>query len=296
MIFSHRVVRSVLYAVMVCGGAALSGAEKKTLLNGDVVKMVQAELPESTILLAIQGTARAFDTSTDALIELKKAGVPAKVIEAMLAPVAASPAAGAGAKETPSAPMREPAAAAVENRLAGLWGSKLTRIDADRIYLIEGETRHDMKYTRPGTRTKTIFPFGGLQQFAVLGGARATLRVKSRTPVFELILPNNVQPSSITALGLLGERGNGSREILIGGGYMSFSAGLPKDRNIAITFEKAADQSAAPEGYDRYEIKPASALKNGEYAFMIAKGSGEAGGVFGAGASASYNFYEFAVD
>lgn len=271
---------------------AAFAAEKKPLSNAYVIKMVQAEMSESMVILAVQGGPKNFDTSIDALTELKKAGVPAKVIDGLLAPM---PAAAVASAAVPTEVLPSGAMAG-RAMLAGLWGSKLTRIDADRIYLLEGETRHDLKYTRPGTRTRAMILFGGLQQFAVLGGTRAALRITTRRPVFELILPNNVQPGSITALGLLGERSNGSREILIGGGYMSFSAGLSRDRNIAIVFAKAADQSAAPEGYDRYEVRPAAELKSGEYAFMIAKGSGDAGGVFGAGASASYDFYEFAVN
>jgi hypothetical protein len=64
--------------------------DKKPLTNADVVKMVKAELPEATILLAIQANPREFDPSVDALIELKTSGVPSKVIEAMLQPAPAT--------------------------------------------------------------------------------------------------------------------------------------------------------------------------------------------------------------
>ncbi len=70
-------------------------AEKKPLTNADVIKMTKAELPEATMILAIQANPHDFDQSVDALIELKAAGVPAKVVEAMLqpsAPPAATPA------------------------------------------------------------------------------------------------------------------------------------------------------------------------------------------------------------
>jgi hypothetical protein len=60
--------------------------EQKTLKNADVIKMVKAELPDSTIILAIQGSILEFDTQPDALIELKTAGVSSKVIETMLTP------------------------------------------------------------------------------------------------------------------------------------------------------------------------------------------------------------------
>jgi hypothetical protein len=62
--------------------------------NGDVVKMHKAGLAEETILAAIQKDTANFDTSADALIALKGAGLSEKVIQKMIAPqatVSASP-------------------------------------------------------------------------------------------------------------------------------------------------------------------------------------------------------------
>ena len=73
--------------------AALAAAEKRALTNADIIKMVKAELPDSTILLAIEGSPAAFDTGVDALIELKAAGVGTNVLEAMLARQVPAPAA-----------------------------------------------------------------------------------------------------------------------------------------------------------------------------------------------------------
>lgn len=59
-------------------------AEKKPLTNDDVISMVKAGLPESTIVLAIQHSSTAFDTSPQALISLQGAGVPQAILNAML--------------------------------------------------------------------------------------------------------------------------------------------------------------------------------------------------------------------
>lgn len=149
-----------------------------------------------------------------------------------------------------------------------------------------------MKFTKPGTRTRYVF---AVQQFAVLGGTKARLRTGNKSPEFEMILPNNVEVSSITALALLAQRSNGSREILIGAGYISMSQGLPSDRNMRLAFDKAADQSGAPEGYEIYRIRSAEPLRPGEYAFMVHKPGGGEMGAF-AGASVAYNFYELGID
>lgn len=63
---------------------ALSAQERKALTNEDVVKMVKAGLPESTVVLAIQQGEPRFDTSASALVALKQGGVPSSVMEAMI--------------------------------------------------------------------------------------------------------------------------------------------------------------------------------------------------------------------
>lgn len=89
--------------------AALCAAEKKPLTNSDVVKMAKAELPDSTIVLAIKSGAPAFDTTPEALIALKSAGISAAVIEAMLT-----------ARAAPSDAVEPPTELEVGKNVAGL--------------------------------------------------------------------------------------------------------------------------------------------------------------------------------
>lgn len=72
------------------------------LTNQDVIKMQKAGLAEQTILLAIKPDNAEFDTSPDALVELKNAGVSDRVIQKMLAPNAA-PDEAAAAENVPAA-------------------------------------------------------------------------------------------------------------------------------------------------------------------------------------------------
>lgn len=95
-----KIVAAILLAA--AASVALFAAEKKTLTNADVIKMVKAGLPESTVLLAIQANLHDFDPSVDALIELKTNGVPAQVIEAMLQPAPAAAAAAVSADSQPN--------------------------------------------------------------------------------------------------------------------------------------------------------------------------------------------------
>jgi hypothetical protein len=275
---------------------ALFSSGKNPLTNGDVVKMIKADLPESTIIIAIQNSPSVFDATPDALIELKGSGVGSKVIEAMLTP--RSPASPVPATPPPAAPTNganSPAAQMqpiVPPRLASLWGTKQTRIEADRVFLLDGEKRVEMKFTKPSTRSRVIY---ARQTFAVLGGTASRSRTPNRSPAFEMIFPNNVEPTSVVALANLGIRSNGTREILISSGWISMTEGLPADRNVKLTYEKKPDQSEAPEGYEIYKVRSEQPLKPGEYAFMVSKPSaGEFGPMGGAGHN--FYFYELGVD
>ncbi|MFL6246856.1 MAG: hypothetical protein ACJ74H_12575 [Thermoanaerobaculia bacterium] len=55
-----------------------------TLGNADVLKLVKAGLSVETIEAKISASATDFDTSTDALVSLANAGVPDRVIRAMI--------------------------------------------------------------------------------------------------------------------------------------------------------------------------------------------------------------------
>lgn len=253
--------------------------DKPPLRNADVVKMLKARLPENTVLLAVQSGPSAFDTSADALIELNRAGVPAKIIDAMIQ-----------ASARPAKPA--PQAGAPAETAAGRWGSKQAGIESDRVYLLDGDKRVEMKFTRPGSRTMQLVVN---HQYAVIGGAKARLRSPTAKPEFELILPSNVEVGSVVALGMLAKRDNGTREIAMASGFVSTTQGLPSTRNIRILYEKAADQSEAPHGYDIYRVRPAVSLKPAEYAFIVAKP--DAGLRLGfSGPGLNYNFYEFGVD
>lgn len=56
----------------------------ETLTNAKIISMVKAALPKTAIITSIQNKPSNFDTSTDAMIALKKQGVPDDVITAMV--------------------------------------------------------------------------------------------------------------------------------------------------------------------------------------------------------------------
>jgi hypothetical protein len=58
-------------------------ADKNSLQNQDIIKMVKAGLDDSIILAKIKSSSCQFDTTTDTLIALKQNGVSAAVLRAM---------------------------------------------------------------------------------------------------------------------------------------------------------------------------------------------------------------------
>ncbi len=75
------------YPAQGAGAAQEHPAEKsqaKTLTNSDVVVMVSAGLADTTIILDIQTSPTAFDTSPQALVFLQRSSVSQAVIDAML--------------------------------------------------------------------------------------------------------------------------------------------------------------------------------------------------------------------
>src|SRR6478752_1278483 len=100
----------------------LAQSTKKPLTNTDVVDMVRAGLADSTIILAIKNSGTNFDTSPQALIELKKSGVSQSVMDAMLG-------AGSGAPTPIPAPANNGDGRALMGKVISFLGGE-TNINA----------------------------------------------------------------------------------------------------------------------------------------------------------------------
>jgi hypothetical protein len=70
------------------GGQAAGTAP---LTNDDVIRMVQAKLPDAVVVAKIKSSPCKFDTSADTLIKLKSAGVSDAVLQAMAESAAPTP-------------------------------------------------------------------------------------------------------------------------------------------------------------------------------------------------------------
>lgn len=240
------------------------------ITNTDVLKLLEAGMPEEVVVEAIANGQPRFDTSAKALIALKKKGATPKVLTAMLQ-------AGEAKKTGASAP----AAKAV----AGYNPEEVTVIVDGQASIMQYRIAQQRSAAR-------ALGFGGMATYATLSGTQAQRRLAG-TPEFIISVPRNAQAPDYLTLAHFAVRNNGTREVMTGGGYMSYSSGINKSRVIPIASEALPDQSAARDGFILYSVKPTAPLKSGEYALVLYTGEMRTAGFFSQG---SNSYFDFGVD
>jgi len=247
------------------------------MTNQDVVNMVKAKLPADTIVMAVKAAKPDFDTSADGLIKLQSAGVPSEVIEAVIAADSGGSPQAARAAQIQGVP---PFA-------MGAW-------NPEEIILVDGAEEIPMRYLTPQMRSAVRgLGWGGMAQYAVLRGTKANLRLKTKQPEFLVAVPGNAQVDAYLTVVSLAVRKNNSREIMVGGGYMSYSTGVATDRVVAVTSERLADQSSAPDDFMSYRVRVAAPLPPGEYAVVLYNSQVRTMGFFASGLD---SYFDFGVD
>ena len=265
----------ILLAILVAG-SRLCGA---VLTNADIIKMCEANLNESIILSSIENSEPEFDTSPQGLIELSAAKVSPALISAMIN--------RANAPARPAAPASEAAAGEAP---------AVDPMSPSEVFIIDDDEPRAMRYLNPQMRTAArAFGMGGVATYAVLRGHAANDRISDPQPSFWVSVPNQAQVESYVTIASFAVRKNNSREVLVGGGYMSYSSGIHPDRVMEISTEKIADQSRAQKGFTIYKITPSRPLKTGEYAVIVYSGEMQSlVGTWFTGAGNAY--FDFGVD
>jgi hypothetical protein len=257
-----RAKRTMILAVvlLLATGAAFSQSGKP-LTNDDVIQMVKGGFDESTTIAAIDSAQANYDTSVQALLALKAAGVSEKVISAMLAATkkkseGTKPAAVATAP-APAANPDVPEDMGVYTKLKG----SLAEVYAEVVSWKSGGVGKSML---TGGFTK-----GHVN--ATVSGPKSKLQLG--TPIeFVIKCAEGVTPSEYMLL-KLDEKGDRREFRAVTGGVYHSSSGLEKDA-IKFDFQKIAPRT--------YKIALAG-LKKGEYGFLP-PGAGSVGGT-GGGAS-----------
>ncbi|MDR1010413.1 MAG: hypothetical protein LBM04_04710 [Opitutaceae bacterium] len=165
------------------------------------------------------------------------------------------------------------------------------------IYMIDGSENKVMRYITAQSRTAArALGMGGVATYTVLRGRAATMRITNKTPGFIVAIPDQAQPESYFTLASFEPRKNETREVITGGGYMSYSSGIHKSRIIDVTSEKMADQSRAPKSFTIYKLTPVKPMNAGEYALVLYTGELQSlvSAWFTAGTGNSY--FDFGID
>lgn len=222
--------------------AALTPAVAAPLTNPDVLKLLEAGMPEEVIVQTIRKEGGRFDTSPDSLIQLKAKGATPAELKAMIA-------AGPAAEQVPS------------NK-----NPTVTSVVSEQPILCDDQGETALSFVVPQHRTAVrALGFGGAAAYAVLPGPRAERRTKNRQPSFLIAIPQAQQPASFAAVISFAVRSNDTREVLIGGGVVSFSSGIHPDRLRALTFTPLPDQKNAKEGFVIYKAVLKAPLEPGEF-------------------------------
>lgn len=251
---------------------AAPAAAQASMTNQGVIDLVKAKMNNDTVLAAIRGSKPAFDTSSTGIISLSKAGVPEPIIQEMI---------------------RINTSGSSSASVAPVSGALPAGFNPEQVVVVDNGVAKPMQYLTPQIRTAArALGFGGVAQYASLQGTKATLRTSNK-PTFQVAVPNNAQVESYVTLANFEVRKNGTREVLIGGGYISYSSGITKDRVVPITSTKAADQSKAPANFTVYDVTPVNPLKSGEYAFVVYSSAVRSVGYFATGLD---SYFDFGVD
>lgn len=127
------------FALLVCLSLSLAAQEsRKPVTNDDVLSMTKAGLKEQTIVLAIEQGPSKYDTSPQALVNLKKAGASDAVLNAMIVAAKKSPPESTGAIPATSSPIgvpNSPEALKLVEKALNAFGTrnKLASVKANRV-------------------------------------------------------------------------------------------------------------------------------------------------------------------
>jgi len=226
--------------------------------------MVKAGLSERVVIAKIRTSPTSFDTSTDALIALKKSGVSEKVIEAMMSPAAAA---------APAAPPSAPAGsvAMAPPPAAGHMPARPT------VYQIVGGKEVELMASG-GEVQRNRTPYSRSTEL-VLAGNKSKLRIAERQPAFVV----TSEPGEMPLVRL--DPGKSDRNLKIGSGSRVPYAGSTSTRGLRS--EDLIEVSAERDSRGFYRIKPRAPLAPGEYGFVSIRGGSP---------NAASTIYDFGVD
>ena len=248
--------------------AGAPGSE--VLTNETVIMLVRAGLGPEAIVAKISASRGSFDTSTNALISLKQAGVPDSVIAAMLSRPKSSVAAGTVADNSNPDPLvpHAPGIYVLDARGSG----RMVRIDPTVSNQLKTSNLWGYAFS---------YGISPLKMKAVIPNASARVRASSRRPVFYFYFNQNSPLAGITEFSagfaatatspnefslIRFDRKKDRREasvasVNIGG----LKSGISDKARVQFTYEDIAPGV--------FKVTPNADLTPGEYGFMYSIGA-----------------------
>jgi hypothetical protein len=249
--------------------------------NKEVIEMVGLGLSDDVIVEKIRTAPETkFDTSLDALKELKTAKVPDTVIKAMINPrapvvvaavAAPAPAAPVLVSEDPNLPPKD----------VGVYWK-----DADKFVFIEGQMVSQAKI---GGRAAHAFTYGIKSKHwnAYLPGNESKNKVKDSRPMFYFYVPEGNSGNDYTLLKL--DKKGDRRQFEVGsiGGWTGQKSGVRESNTRGFEAERVASRT--------YKVTLNQDLPAGEYGFFMGTGQQMALSDKEAGGSAQGRIYDFSI-
>jgi hypothetical protein len=260
LVVGRMFLRSLTLLAIGFSAAAILGAQqpRQTLKNDNVVTMTKAGIDEATIVKLIEGGGTEFDTSPDALIALKNAGVGNRVIDAMLS--AERPKAGTSLNGLYPQPEELGVYVNVRERLVPL-----------KIEIINW---------RSGGAIKQLLTMNRGHINALINKPMSALRLESSPkPEFIIYCPEGASAEEYQLLRLWEKKDRREFRLTTGG---------------VIHASSGADMNATKVDIDRlaprfYRVTPSYPLQKGEYGFL------PPGAAASASAASAGKIYTFAI-
>jgi hypothetical protein len=224
-------LRCIAIAVFLVIHCAISHAQD-TLRNENIVEMTKAGIDENTMLKLIQSRLSSFDTSVQALVRLKQAGVSDTVIDAIVSARRAD-AGAAGLHDIPDE--------------AGVYANVRERLVPLKIEIVTWRTGGELKRLY-GNR-------GHLN--GVVSRPLSTLDVDTR-PEFIVKTPDGVAAEEYQLVRFWKKEDRREFRIVTGGVFHATSG--PDDNLVAVDIERVGPRT--------YRMRPSLPLRNGEYGFL----------------------------
>lgn len=253
-----------------------------------MIRLTRAKVDPDLIVSMIHSQTGHFQLGADDLISLKSAGVPDKVVAAMLARQSGStPSPGAATPNSsndPNAPHE-----------SGIYLYRLGRSGAPQLVMLEQAAYQGSK---TGGLFATAMTYGikKAKMKAVIPGQHASLRVSDPQPVFYFYFEDKAaglgkglfsgglsNPNQFALVKL--EIAKTCRETIIGE-FGAFGATTGTHEKSMVTFKSERLRSGV------YKVTIAQPLEAGEYCFLASLASF---GAMGAGASGAAQIFDFGV-